>query len=370
MGRNRTTGAGLPDNLYQDGKGYFRYRHPVTRKFHGMGINKTKAVTAAKKLNLLLVEHTDLVQSVLSDSAESLGDCIKRYKAERQQQTGLAASTMKLENYRLARIEKDIGHLITAEISVRECSNWLDNLNGDAYTKHRGTLIKLFTFAIAKGIASKNPAKETLPVAPDAIRKKRRPLSIEQFQVIRSAAPEWLQLAMDLALITLQRRGDLVKLKYTDINEGQLYVVQSKTEKHGERAYLRITMSESLRSIIEHTRKVKPMNCPFIIHRLPERLNKSKTREHHGQIRGDYLGKQFATVRDSLELFSNMKPEARPTFHEIRGLGGAEYLRQGFSKEYVNLLMGHTSQRMTDAYTGQHINWTECQAELSMTLPK
>lgn len=45
-------------------------------------------------------------------------------------------------------------------------------------------------------------------------------------------------------------------------------------------------------------------------------------------------------------------------------LGGAEYLRQGFSKEYVNLLMGHTSQRMTDDYIGQHINWTECRADL------
>jgi enterobacteria phage integrase len=364
LGRRRTTGAGLPDNLYQDGKGYYRYRHPVTRKYHAMGIHKNRAVSAAKKLNLLLVEHTDLVQAVLSESAESLGDCIKRYQEERQQQTGLAASTLKLENYRLNRINQDLGHLIASEITVRQCSDWLDSLQGDAYTKHRGSLIKLFSFAVAKGLATQNPAKETLPVAADTIRKKRRPLSLEQFGIIRSAAPEWLQLAMDLALVTLQRRGDLVSLQYTSIKDRQLYIVQSKTEKHGERAYLRITIGNSLAKLIDRSREMRPTSCPFILHRLPEKLTKAALRQHHGQITGDYLGKQFAKVRDSLDIFAKMNTEERPTFHEIRGLGGAEYLRQGFSKEYVNLLMGHTTQRMTDDYTGQHINWTECNADL------
>lgn len=56
----------------------------------------------------------------------------------------------------------------------------------------------------------------------------------------------------------------------------------------------------------------------------------------------------------------------RPTFHEIRTLGDSLYLEQGFSKEYVNLLMGHTSQKMTDEYTDQHQNWTECSAKLQL----
>lgn len=61
-----------------------------------------------------------------------------------------------------------------------------------------------------------------------------------------------------------------------------------------------------------------------------------------------------------------MPAAQRPTFHEIRALGGALYLEQGFSKEYVNLLMGHTSQKMTDEYTDQHQNWTECDASLKL----
>jgi len=61
-----------------------------------------------------------------------------------------------------------------------------------------------------------------------------------------------------------------------------------------------------------------------------------------------------------------MPAAQRPTFYEICDLGGFLYLEQGFSKEYVNLLMGHTSQKMTDEYTDQHQNWTECEASLKL----
>ena len=116
--------------------------------------------------------------------------------------------------------------------------------------------------------------------------------------------------------------------------------------------------------VTERSRQIKPANCPFILHRLPDRRVPFAGQEHHGQIRGDLLQKHFQKVRDSLPVFQGMPKEERPTFHEIRGLGGALYLQQGFSKEYVNLLMGHTSQRMTDGYTDPHQQWTECAADL------
>ncbi|MFT4906312.1 MAG: integrase [Oleispira sp.] len=56
-------------------------------------------------------------------------------------------------------------------------------------------------------------------------------------------------------------------------------------------------------------------------------------------------------MRDSIPEIKDMPAAQRPTFYEIRALSGSLYLEQGFSKEYVNLLMGHTSQKMTDEYT-------------------
>ena len=54
---------GLPDNLYTvDAAGTrYRYKHPVTGRFHGMGSDRTKAIQAARKLNLLLTSPVDLV---------------------------------------------------------------------------------------------------------------------------------------------------------------------------------------------------------------------------------------------------------------------------------------------------------------------
>ena len=369
MPRQRNTrNKQLPDNLYLTSPtaSTYRYKHPITGKFHGMGSDKAKAIAAAKKLNHLLIKPDDLVHLVMSANTESLSTCIKRYKNERQAHTGLAASTLKLENYRLKAIEQDLGHLNASDMTVKHCSDWLDHFKGNAYTKHRGTLIKILAFAQAKGLVAENAAEKTLTVSPDQERKKRRPLTKEQFLAIRSAAPDWLQIAMDLALITLQRRGDLVNARYDDIEDNFLKVIQAKTEKHGERAFLRIRIGESLQKVLHRSQQLKPINCPYIVHRLPIRKVEAKGRKHHGQVRGDYLGKTFASVRDRLDSFSRMPIYERPTFHEIRGLGGAEYLRQGYNIEYVNLLMGHTSQKMTNDYTGQHINWTDCSAELEI----
>jgi enterobacteria phage integrase len=358
----------LPDNLYTvDTAGTrYRYKHPVTGRFHGMGSDRTKAIQAARKLNLLLTSPVDLVGAVLSSDSCSIGTCVDRYQNERQLQTGLAPSTLKLENYRLLAIKKDLGYLPAQDFTVKAASEWLDSFTGNAYTKHRGTLVKVLAFAQAKGLVSGNVAEKTLQVAREQERKVRKPLSRPQFNSIRAAAPEWLQVAMDLALITLQRRGDLVNAKYSDIQDGYIRIIQAKTEKHGERAFLRIKIGSGLSSVLERSRQMVPINCPFIVHRLPDRRVSHAGQEHHGQVRGDYLGKIFAEVRDCLPEFQAMRGPTRPTFHEIRGLGGAEYLRQGYSKEYVNLLMGHTSQRMTDSYTGQHINWTDCEAGLNL----
>jgi integrase len=102
-----------------------------------------------------------------------------------------------------------------------------------------------------------------------------------------------------------------------------------------------------------------------VLHERPTRIVKTKSKSHWCQILPDRLSKRFAAAREKLKKFSDMKPSEKPTFHEIRALGGWLYLEQGHSKEYVNLLMGHTTMAMTDHYTDRHIEYTECKAELS-----
>ena len=168
---------------------------------------------------------------------------------------------------------------------------------------------------------------------------------------------------MDLALVSLQRRGDLCKLKYDAIHDGRIFIGQEKTEKHGIRARLSIESGSQLEQLVARSRQDKIVT-PYILHERPTRIVKSENKKHWSQILPDRLSKQFAKARDQLKKFYDMPAAERPTFHEIRPLGGFMYLEQGYSKEYVNLLMGHTTMAMTDHYTDRHVEDTECKAEL------
>jgi integrase len=357
----------LPENLYIVGanRSGYRYKHPQTGKMHGMGSDKVKAIAAAKKLNAILIIPVDLVKAVLYDNEESISSCVDRYRKERQSSEDMAPATIKLENYRLNAIIKELGHYLANELTVKICADWLDNFQGNAYTKHRGTLIKVFRFSVSKGLMNENLAEKTLTSPRNSEKKIRQVLTKPQYDLIYDKSPDWLKIAMALALITLQRRGDLVKVRYLDLDSGILQVVQTKTEKHGHRAFLKIKSGDALLNVVKQSRDITPL-CPFIIHRLPKRRIPFLGQEHHAQITGEYLGKEFKKIRDSIPEIKDIPSAQRPTFHEIRALGGSLYLEQGFSKEYVNLLMGHTSQKMTDEYTDQHQNWTECMADLNI----
>jgi integrase len=170
---------------------------------------------------------------------------------------------------------------------------------------------------------------------------------------------------MDLALVSLQRRGDICALTYDQIQEGRLIIIQEKTEKHGVRARLSIEYSSQLEAIIKASRSDK-VASPFVLHKRPARITRSVKKTHWTQILPDYLSKQFGDARDSVDKFKTMPAHLKPTFHEIRALGGWLYLEQGHSKEYINLLMGHTKMAMTDHYTDRHMEYTECKAELDV----
>jgi len=366
--RNRTKDTqDLPPNLYKSGE-YYRYKKPDSGKYVGLGTDKTKAILAAKQANALLMHKTDFVKKIMGDESNTWAGLVKRYMAERQWQENKKASTVKEENYRLQHIVDGIGKIELIHTTQRLVSNFLsNNFEGNSYTKHRGVMIKLFAFGIASGMFPDGYSNLALATLPAQVEKKTRgKLTLEQYTAIREQADDWLKVAMDFSLITLQRRGDVVLAKYSDIESGELRVIQQKTEKHGERAYLRIKIGNDLSAVITRSRQVQPV-CPFIVHRQAERNgNTFEGQEHWAQVRDQYLTKAFNKARDKTGIFADWKKGEAPTFHEIRGLGGALYLQQGYSKEYVNLLMGHTTQRMTDSYTDQHMPWTECAAELKL----
>ncbi len=101
---------------------------------------------------------------------------------------------------------------------------------GTANTVMR-TLRVLFSWGIVRGLVKSNPA-DLSSMGVKALRLgEHQPWPPEALAKFREKARPHLVLAMELALWTGQRQGDLVRLKWSDIRDGVIRLVQEKTGK-------------------------------------------------------------------------------------------------------------------------------------------
>ena len=369
MSRKRKK-KGLPEHLFES-NGRYRYHNPtVGIHWQKMGSDKVKACQAARQLNGMLQPQIEqLVDRALGRDARNISDIITLFKEEILPNKEMAKGSRDNLGYRLNRIKKDIGTQLVSSFDVEAAASYLDaNFEGDSYKQHRSVLSQLFRLAMTKGWCKSDPVEATLSTRAAAkVKKKRERLTKEQFDAIYSVAEPWLQIAMKLGLMTLQRRGDLVSLKFSDIKEDRLFLIQQKTEKWGVSARLSIGMGPDLQELINRARNTGVLS-PMIIHRKPHRIpsRDKQKKEHWSAVNPRYLTDAFNEARDKTELFEKMAKDRRPTFHEIRSLGGSLYKKAGWTTNQVQELMGHTSEDMTEDYLDGHEHWTYVEANLKI----
>lgn len=371
-----------PDNLYsqtKNGREYFFYIHPVSKNRTAWGaIEKKRAFGLARQLNNRLFEADDLVAKVelremgLISGNGTFSKVIQRYKTEALPSLHLKPGTLRAKEYQLNRIDKDLGSEVMQTYPLYKLAEYLDtNFYKNPYVKHRQCLIELYKFAKTKGIYTHkdNPAEETRVSKNDQTKVRAR-LDIEGFKAIYEyeGTPQFIRDAMDLSLVTLQGRHEIVSAKFTDESEGHFHFIREKTRGFTERAFIRLPVTSTLSNLISRCRVRDSFLSPFLISRAPERRARTElaTKEHWTQVTPDYFSKQFAKCRDACGHFKDVPKSQRPTFHEIRALGGERYLHQGYSKEYISALMGHTTIKTTDIYLTGHgrVEWSECAADL------
>ena len=359
---------GLEPNVYPSesgGRTYYTYRRPTDGQRFGLGSNKRKANAIARQANAQLMGDRDVLSKVLGKNDISMGDMIDLYRGEILAGKDVAAQTRRNTEYRLARFEKDLGDRIVSEFDVGQLAAYLDQFERDSYVKHRGQMIDLFRFAKRKGYfpdTRDNPAE--LTYAKSDYGKDRRRLTLEQYRAIHQQAPHWMQIAMELAIVTLQGRYEVCHMRYDDIQEGQLYVVREKTKKN-EWGYLRIPVSPALEDIIRRSRD--EVVSPFIVHRAPAKRKRAAGKQHWTQLTLNDFSAKFRGVRDQVPEIAAMAKTERPTFHEIRALGSWLYEQAGYDREYVQALMAHGDEKMTAHYqSGHDQKWMDVRADLDL----
>jgi integrase len=330
-----------------------------------MGLDKERAFDAARKLNAMLIRSNDLVARVV-EPTERIDDAIKVFREEDMPGRAWARKTADLYENILDRMSAAIGKREIAGFAVRDCAMFVKEVTESprARQQFRLGLQWVLACAVEEGWIETNPALQTRK--PNYKRARGR-LTKDIYDTVYEKAAPWLQNAMDLSLLTLLRREDIVSLRFADVHDNALWVIPGKTEgSTGVRLKIEIEQDGDLAALIMRCRDSTV--SPYLIHRLPERTQsrdkRAKSRLHHTQVLPEQVSRAFADARDEAGIDSNNPP----TFHEIRSLGGALLREAGWTLKQVQALMTHTSESMTEHYlVGHEVPWTAVRTGITLT---
>ncbi|WP_087604714.1 site-specific integrase [Escherichia coli] len=359
--RPRKNNVSVP-NLYplysrKVNKVYWRYKHPVTGKFHSLGTNEAEAIAIATEANSRLAEQRTRQILAISDwIATSKGKAITtstwldRYQAI--QDDRLESGDIKLNTYKqkakpVSLLRERAGMKLISSVDVRDIAQLLDEYITAGQPRMaqvvRSVLIDVFKEAQHYGEVPPgyNPALATKQPRRKITRQR---LSLEEWQKIfdiADARHRYMGNAMLLALVTGQRLGDISRMKFSDIWDDHLHVIQEKTgSKIAIPLSLRLNaINWSLRDVVARCRDYAV--SPYLVHFF----RTTSQAERGAQVKANTLTMNFSKARDLAGI--DWGEGSPATFHEQRSLSERLYEAQGVDTQK---LLGHKSPNQTAKY--------------------
>lgn len=336
---------------------YWRYKHPVTGKFHALGDNEQEAIAIATEANARIAEQrTRQILAVSDRIATSKGKAITantwldRYcsiQDERLKSGDIRPNTHKQKAKPIALLRARAGMKTISMVDVRDIAQILDEYIADGQARMaqviRSVLIDVFKEAQHAGEVPQgyNPALATKQPRRKITRQR---LNLEEWKkifAIADANHRYLGNAMLLAVVTGQRLGDISKMKFSDIWDDHLHVIQEKTGS-------KIAIPLSLRcNAIDWCLSDVVARCrdyavsPYMVHFF----RTTSQAERGAQVKANTITMNFSKARDKTEIDWGEGTPA--TFHEQRSLSERLYKEQGVNTQK---LLGHKTQKQTEGY--------------------
>jgi len=192
--------------------------------------------------------------STFSTSTLTLKDCFERYM--REIVPGLAPRTQKDYARHLDKLTAVFGHLRPDELKPRDIGRFLDRPKGKIQAnKQVSVLSAIYTKMVGRWyVAEKNPC---LGVERNDEHRRTRYITDEEFQAVRTLAKPRIRLAMDLALLTGQRQGDLLGLLQSSVTpEGVRFTPAKVAKKTGKK--IMVEMSPAFSEVLERAKNMVP----------------------------------------------------------------------------------------------------------------
>ncbi|MDY0035405.1 MAG: tyrosine-type recombinase/integrase [Zoogloea oleivorans] len=204
----------------------------------------------------------------------------------------------------------------------------------------------MFNEALLAGWIDLNPAEA---VKTPIVKILRRRLSMDQWQRIHDYAdccsPPWVALMMTLAVVTGQRRGDIRKMRFSDVwaePDGQLYL-HIEQQKTGKRLAIPLALrldaiDVSVGEAIDRCRKYAVLDSDGDGYMIRKTTG--------GMLAATSMSWRFEEAREGA-LPPHSGKGTPPSLHECRSLAERTYREQGIN---TMVLLGHSQQSMTDLY--------------------
>ncbi|HCJ6422236.1 site-specific integrase [Enterobacter hormaechei] len=338
-------------------KVYWRYKHPLTGKFHSLGTDEAEATAIAIEANARLAEQRTRQVLAISDRiATSKGKAITtntwldRYwkiQDERLESGDIRPNTYKQKAKPIALLRESVGMKLISAVDVKDIAQILETYVSEGQPRMaqvvRSVLIDVFKEAQHYGEVPPgyNPA---LATKQPRRRITRQRLNLDEWKKIfeiADAKHRYMGNAMLLAIVTAQRLGDISNMKFSDIWDDHLHVVQEKTgSKLAIPLSLRLDpIGWSLKDVIARCRDYAV--SPYLIHFF----RATSMAERGAQVKSNTITMNFSKARDSAEI--NWGGGTPATFHEQRSLAERLYAEQGIDTQK---LLGHKSPNQTASY--------------------
>lgn len=349
--RNR----GLPTGL-RERAGYWSWKDPSGKEW-GIGrVTRAEAIAQASEAQLKFAGSTAVRLADRIDG--TAGRTLEAWMAvfwKRIEERGLAPSsiafyrTMRRRTMVLLGADSMLERITTRHI-VDALRTLQDAGKASMAKSMRSFWGDAFRAAVADGWIATNPVLVTERIK---AKVRRARLSLEVFLAVREAQTEaWAANAMNLALITAQRRADISAMQFSGLRGDVLAVRQQKTGMQLEIPLsLRLdAIGLSLDDVIRACRKSNVVSR-YLIHDTKRR---SRTKLG-GKVSGHRIARRFANALRDLGLHTG--EGSPPSFHEIRSLAKRLYRKQGNvdTKE----LLGHTTEESAATYAdARGSEWT------------
>ena len=310
MGRKRQSRRDLPERVYQKHGAY--YFVDADNKWQKVG----KTVSEVYRWYADMV-HDDIQINTMSQIMD-------RYLGEVLPEK--APSTVRNEERAVKRLREVFGDTKPGDIRPVDIYKYQDtrarkNTKAESNNERR-TLSNLFACAVKWGLTDKNPVREVKTLR---LKTRDRYITDEEFKQLYEKARPKMKCIMDVAYLTALRKGDILKIKLSDLQDGVLQVVTEKTKKK-QSFVVEGVLAEAIARAKALRRNV--LSTFLFSDRTGKQMDKNN----------------FANMFDTLKKKCNL---ADVHFHDIRAKSLTDADRQGLNAQ---LMAGHKNRAMTDRY--------------------